>query len=190
MSSGAGDAPLGLTSCTRRLVKKGSLPTKSASGRSRTNVANTASISRLVLALRIWIWNPMARAADFTSLTVLSVRKKVGLTSTVTRVAAGNSSRRSSSRFATNSTLTKLIPVRLPPGRARLATRPSLTGSSPTMKTMGIVEVAALAANAEHLRSRQSLRPVGEPIRPPAPAIDRLDSRPSGRSIATFSPST
>ena len=42
----------------------------------------------------------------------------------------------------------KLIPVRLPPGRARLATRPSLTGSSPTTKTMGIVVVAALAANA------------------------------------------
>ena len=42
----------------------------------------------------------------------------------------------------------KLMPVRLPPGRARLATRPSLTGSSPTMKTMGIVVVAALAANA------------------------------------------
>jgi hypothetical protein len=39
-------------------------------------------------------------------------------------------------------------PVRLPPGRARLATRPSLTGSSPEMNTMGIVVVAALAANA------------------------------------------
>src|SRR5262249_4263141 len=32
----------------------------------------------------------------------------------------------------------KLAPVRLPPGRARLATRPRLTGSSPAMKTMGI----------------------------------------------------
>ena len=42
----------------------------------------------------------------------------------------------------------KLTPVRLPPGRARLATRPSLTGSSPTVKTTGIVVVAALAANA------------------------------------------
>ena len=42
----------------------------------------------------------------------------------------------------------KLIPVTLPPGRARLATRPSLTGFSLTMKTMGIVVVAALAAIA------------------------------------------
>src|SRR5262249_21386511 len=47
-----------------------------------------------------------------------------------------------------NSTVKKLIPVRLPPGRARLVTRPSLTGSSGTPKTMGIVVVAALAANA------------------------------------------
>src|SRR5262249_8726163 len=39
-------------------------------------------------------------------------------------------------------------PVALPPVRARLATRPSLTGSSATPKIMGIVVVAALAANA------------------------------------------
>jgi hypothetical protein len=32
------------------------------------------------------------------------------------------------------------------PGRARLATRPSLTGSSTTPNTIGIVAVAALAA--------------------------------------------
>src|SRR5262249_11920173 len=35
---------------------------------------------------------------------------------------------------------------KLPPGRARLVTKPSLTGSSPVMKTMGIVGVAPLAA--------------------------------------------
>jgi hypothetical protein len=35
------------------------------------------------------------------------------------------------------------MPVALPPGWARLATRPSLTGSSPTPKTIGIVAVAA-----------------------------------------------
>jgi hypothetical protein len=40
------------------------------------------------------------------------------------------------------------MPVKFPPGRARLAMRPTLTGSSPTIKTMGIVEVADLAANA------------------------------------------
>src|SRR5262249_51580457 len=48
-------------------------------------------------------------------------------------------------RFASNSLVKKLIPVRFPPGRARLATRPSSTGSSPTPKTIGIVVVSALA---------------------------------------------
>jgi hypothetical protein len=33
-------------------------------------------------------------------------------------------------------------PVRLPPGRLRLATRPNSTGSRPTKKTIGIVEVS------------------------------------------------
>src|SRR6516225_4933534 len=65
-----------------------------------------------------------------------------------TRTALGTSSCRSSSRLATTSRSKKLTPVALPPGRARLATRPSLTGSSPALKTIGIVAVAALAASA------------------------------------------
>jgi hypothetical protein len=40
-------------------------------------------------------------------------------------------------------------PVRLPPGRARLATSPASTGSTPLVKTTGIVAVAAFAASAE-----------------------------------------
>src|SRR5499426_776325 len=39
-------------------------------------------------------------------------------------------------------------PVRLPPGRAKLATRPRSTGSPPLMKTTGIVGVASFAALA------------------------------------------
>src|SRR5262249_29880722 len=69
-----------------------------------------------------------------------------GLRSTAKRTALGNSSCRSPSRFETTSMVKKLTPVALPPGRARLATRPSLTGSSPTANTIGIVAVAALAA--------------------------------------------
>src|SRR5262249_29278257 len=84
------------------------------------------------------------------SLTVDSeVAALEGLTSTATRVAAGTISRRSSRRFAANSIAKLLIPVKLPPRWARLATRPSLTGSSPTLKAMGIVVVAALAATAK-----------------------------------------
>src|SRR5262249_27192069 len=116
--------------------------------RSRANVAKAASMSRLVLALRVWICRPMARVAVSTSLNTVSTFASAGLTSTATRRAAGTSSRRSSTRLAINSLLKKLMPVALPPGRARLATRPSLTGSSGTVKTIGIVVVAALAASA------------------------------------------
>jgi hypothetical protein len=52
-------------------------------------------------------------------------------------------------RFAVNSMVKKLTPVALPPGRLRLATKPSLTGSSLTPNTIGIVVVAALAASRE-----------------------------------------
>src|SRR5215831_21288575 len=45
------------------------------------------------------------------------------------------------------------MPVALPPGRARLETRPSLTGSWPTPKTIGIIVLAALAASAGALES-------------------------------------
>jgi hypothetical protein len=41
-----------------------------------------------------------------------------------------------------------LTPVILPPGGLRLVTRPDLTGSEPTPKTIGIVVVADLAATA------------------------------------------
>src|SRR5215831_5924937 len=42
----------------------------------------------------------------------------------------------------------KLTPVALPPGRLRLATTPSLTGSPVAPNTIGIVVVTALAASA------------------------------------------
>jgi hypothetical protein len=42
----------------------------------------------------------------------------------------------------------KLTPVRLPPGRARLPTSPSLTGSWAARKTIGMFGVAAFAAKA------------------------------------------
>ena len=80
------------------------------------------------------------------------------LMSIATRVAVGTSSRRSSSRFAANSPAKKLIPVRLPPGRARLATRPNLTGSSAAIKTMGIILVAALASSADGTPPHRSNR--------------------------------
>jgi hypothetical protein len=35
------------------------------------------------------------------------------------------------------------MPVMFPPGRLRLATRPSWIGSAPRLKTIGMLEVAA-----------------------------------------------
>src|SRR5262249_43475255 len=91
----------------------------------------------------------MAREAACTSRKVVCVLTILaGLTSTAIREALGSLSRSSSRRFAVNSVLRRLMPVRLPPGRARLATRPCLTGSSDTPNTMGIVVVAPLAASA------------------------------------------
>ena len=127
--------------------------TKSASGRSRTSVAKAASISRLVLASRTWICSPMARAAAATSARChLGIAALAGLTSRPHEQQRAPAHAAVPAALAANSTQKKLIPVRLPPGRRRLATRPSLTGSSATTKTMGIVVVAALAANAEGSR--------------------------------------
>src|SRR5262245_27869395 len=91
----------------------------------------------------------MPAAAACTSSNVdLVFAVSAGLTRTATRTALGTSSWRRLSRFAANSVLKRLIHVRLPSGLARLDTRPRLTGSWDTMKRVGIVVVAALAANA------------------------------------------
>ena len=64
-------------------------------------------------------------------------------------LVAGRSSCRSSSRFAAGVAIWKnTTPVILPPGRARLATRPYRTGSSPLTNTIGVLAAPALAASA------------------------------------------
>src|SRR5881275_3430364 len=63
-------------------------------------------------------------------------------------LAAGSNSCRISSRFGATSTLVWVTPVTLPPGRLRLATRPSWTGSAAVSNTIGTVEVVAFAARA------------------------------------------
>ena len=83
-----------------------------------------------------------------------------------------------------------VTPVTLPPGRLRLATRPSSTGSPPTMKTIGIVAVAALgrqrrgsAARDDHgdLAADQIGRQRRQPIvsDPPPSGIRSRRSAPS-----------
>jgi hypothetical protein len=62
--------------------------------------------------------------------------------------ASGINSCSNSRRFGAVSTLTWAAPVRLPPGRLRLTTRPVRTGSPPIANTIGIVCVAGFAAMA------------------------------------------
>ena len=78
-----------------------------------------------------------------------------------------------SSRFPANTAPMVVNPVMLPPGRAKLSTRPSATGSPPPKKTIGIVRVALLAARASfdpgrdqyvNLETDQLIRQGREPI--------------------------
>src|SRR5262249_36844822 len=62
-------------------------------------------------------------------------------------VGAGEQCRRHG-QFATSTLPSEATPVTFPPGLLRLATRPNLTGSPPVLKTIGTVEVTALAAAA------------------------------------------
>jgi hypothetical protein len=62
---------------------------------------------------------------------------------------SGSSSCAISSSFGASCVIAKVAPVKFASGRLILVTRPVLTGSLPTVNTIGIVEVAALAACGE-----------------------------------------
>ena len=89
------------------------------------------------------------RAATCRPVDQVSALGFVGLTSAAIVVAVGTTSCSSSNIFGTISTFSKVTPVRLPPGRFRLATRPICTGSAIVVKTIGMVVVAAFAAIAD-----------------------------------------
>jgi len=59
----------------------------------------------------------------------------------------GTNSCTSSNCFVVDKPPINVVPVTLPPGRLKLATKPTWTGSTPMTKTTGMVEVAALAAS-------------------------------------------
>jgi GAF domain-containing protein len=129
---------------------KASTPITSASARSWAKLAKTASKSRSVLAFRTWRLSPSVRAAAGRTRDWVSARVGlVGLTSRATTGAAGTTSCSNANCFGPTSTPNVVTPVRLPPGRARLATSPTSTGSAAMRNTIGMVEVAALAASAD-----------------------------------------
>jgi hypothetical protein len=95
------------------------------------------------------------------------------------KVARGTSSRSNSNLFAPSVLIKNVTPVTLWPGRFRLETRPSSTGSAPIAKTIGVVALAVLTGQ----RSRRSEgnehgRGIG-PARWPTPVTARSDHRPS-----------
>src|SRR5262245_20220651 len=115
-----------------------------------TKVSNAASISRSLLAWRTWSCSPRARAAACRAREKGSaILGLVGLMSRAMLVALGTTSCSSSSRFGPTSTFKLVTPARLPPGRFRLATSPSATGSTAAENTIGIVVVALFAASAD-----------------------------------------
>src|SRR2546430_1239012 len=134
---------------TRRLAKKPSACMNKAAARARGRASKAASISLAVPALRTETSSASARAASCTARKVMSMATPVpGLTRTANRDALGTNSCRSPNCFDATSKAKKLEPVALPPGRARLLTRPSSTGSTAEPKTIGIVDVAVFAASA------------------------------------------
>ncbi len=105
-------------------------------------------------------------------------------------VAVGTNSCNSSSCLGATSTPELVTPVRLPPGRFRLATSPISTGSKPISKTMGSVLVAALAANDAGVllaAIRAPWRPTSSAARAGSRSISFCAQR---YSIAMFWPST
>src|SRR5215468_5996830 len=143
--------------CSRRVLKNGLVSTQTAATRCWTSAAKAGSNSRSLLALAMCNSSPSVRAAASTSFICGSAVGRPGLNRPPITRACGISSRSNSSRFATTSTMKSITLVILPPGRLRLATRPSRTGSDPTTKTIGIVEDAAFAARARDLRQFDDL---------------------------------
>src|SRR2546421_469312 len=87
------------------------------------------------------------RAADCASCHCRCEPWLVGVQRKATRESFGMASLNSSSRFPVSSPVDQPGPVMFPPGRARLVTSPSSTGSVSEGTMMGIVFVAFLAAS-------------------------------------------
>src|SRR5215470_12085646 len=99
---------------------------------SRTPSACTVTWRVCAAFSTLWYRNVMPRSSAFQS--------------TATRAALGIASFRSSRRFALSSADWSVIPVTLPPGRARLSMRPMLSASPTWDMTMGIEVEACRAA--------------------------------------------
>src|SRR6516162_3762508 len=89
---------------------------------------------------------PSVRAVVWTSRILSTTAGLSTLAKIANRPRPGTTSRKSSRRLPARSRLWFDRPVTLPPGRARLAIRPVPTGSPAPAKTMGMTDVASMAA--------------------------------------------
>ena len=103
----------------------------SAPVRNCESVVKAGSSSLSLLACTIWMSLASARAASCTSFALIAAAGFFGLINAAKTSARGVISRSSSSPFPITAELSVATPVRLPPGRLKLGTRPRLTGSSP-----------------------------------------------------------
>src|SRR5215831_19028710 len=119
---------------SRRLVNNASSDTISALARFSTKAAKVVSKSASTLAGKINTSCPSLRAASFNSRVADRCARLVGFTRRAMSGVVGSSSRRSSILFGYRVLVMTLTPVRLPPGRLKLATSPVSTGSLPVAK--------------------------------------------------------
>ena len=124
----------------------GSLVSSTASGRSRARMANAPAKSSALRASTAVNARPRPGAASRSCSRITALETLSGFHSSATRAADGMISLTSCSRFGPRSGDRMVLPVTLPPGCARLCTRPARTGSPTGIMTIGMVEVAALAA--------------------------------------------
>ena len=155
----------------------------------RASVAKAGSRSRSVRALSTMMSCPMLRAA---ACSVPCCGHSVAVAridaATATRGVAGDHSRSSPNRLrqARRNTVT---PVRLPPGRLRLATRPRATGSFPWRRRSARSRLAALCGALRRSAAPTRRRPPGvQQARLPAPETIELTVRPAvfDRDVSTF----
>ena len=122
----------------------------SASARSWTKVAKTASKSRSVLASRMWSCSPRVWAAAFRSPEKASARVGlVGSTSAPTILDTGQQFVQHLQPLRPYLTFRLVTPVRLPPGRFQAGDKSNLNRVDRYAEDDGIAAVAAFAASAE-----------------------------------------
>ena len=109
---------------------------------------NASAISSLDRASTTWTLTFSARAVASTSRVRGGCEAFVGFASSAIDARLGTAAWSSSICFAAISVPRKLSPVTLPPGRDRLPTRPTATGSAGIVMTIGTVRVTCFAASA------------------------------------------